>query len=379
MSMASHPRSEFWSRKNVNSDGNFINPRNILKNSREKYYFECNVCNHTFENIADSVTRSANPSWCCYCSNRMLCGKESCKMCKAKSIASNDLGLLMINNNPYTVFRGSMNEYLFKCNKCPHTFMKKPCDISKGYFCPYCPKGRKILCENESCKTCFDNSFASNPRAKHWSLKNKISPRQITRAVADKKFWFNCDRCENEFQASPCHIAWGQWCPRCKNKTELKLFEQLKKVFPNVQPQYFADWCKNEKGQWLPFDFVIHDLKIIIELDGDQHFTQVSKWKSPEEQFKNDLYKMKKCKENGYSVIRIYQPDVFKDKNNWLQKLIHSIYEVFDLTKCEDYSIELDKENIIIWGPYYHEPIISAFRYISSKDVYQKYIEAFSI
>ena len=34
---------------------------------------------------------------------------------------------------------------------------------------------------------------------------------------------------------------------------------------------------------------------------------------------------MKKANENGYSIIRILQNDVFSDKNNWENKLIDAI------------------------------------------------------
>ena len=41
-------------------------------------------------------------------------------------------------------------------------------------------------------------------------------------------------------------------------------------------------------------DFVIEEMNIIIELDGEQHFTQVSNWTSPEIQVEKDKYKINK-------------------------------------------------------------------------------------
>ena len=64
----------------------------------------------------------------------------------------------------------------------------------------------------------------------------------------------------------------------------------------------------------LPFDFCIEELKIILELDGRQHFEQVMNWKTPEEQYENDKYKEKCANENGYSIIRLLQEDVFNEK-----------------------------------------------------------------
>ena len=103
----------------------------------------------------------------------------------------------------------------------------------------------------------------------------------------------------------------GIGCPNCVNKTEYKLFVQLQEIYPTVERQFKAEWCKNKRC--LPFDFVIVSSKKIIEMDGPQHFSQVANWRSPEDQLKQDLYKMKCANENGYSVIRVLQQDVIDE------------------------------------------------------------------
>ena len=119
------------------------------------------------------------------------------------------------------------------------------------------------------------------------------------------------------------------WCPICVNKTEKKIYEQLLQSYPNIISQFRADWCKSQiTSRILPFDFVLEEQKIIIELDGRQHFVQVRNWKTPEEQFENDQYKEKCANENGYSMIRIVQEDVFKDKYDWLQDLLENINKI---------------------------------------------------
>ena len=90
--------------------------------------------------------------------------------------------------------------------------------------------------------------------------------------------------------------------------------------------QYRIDWCRNyETKQYLPFDFALEDKKIIIELDGKQHFKQVSNWKNAENTRTRDKYKMKKANENGFSVIRLIQLDVLIDNYNWLEELVANI------------------------------------------------------
>jgi len=109
-------------------------------------------------------------------------------------------------------------------------------------------------------------------------------------------------------------------------KTEAKLYNLLITIYPTTIRQFKQDWCK--KINHLPFDFCIPEYKIIIELDGRQHFQQVSNWSSPEEQFENDTYKEKCANDNNYSVIRLLQEDVFDDTYDWFKKLCDAIEEI---------------------------------------------------
>jgi very-short-patch-repair endonuclease len=81
-------------------------------------------------------------------------------------------------------------------------------------------------------------------------------------------------------------------------------------------------------GRFLPFDFVIEERKIILELDGKQHFEQIGKWQSPVKNREVDLYKMKCANKNGFSVIRILQEDVYHNKYDLLTELKCNIEKV---------------------------------------------------
>jgi len=74
-----------------------------------------------------------------------------------------------------------------------------------------------------------------------------------------------------EFRQQPFVHLLRHSCPSCINKTEFKFYNTIKKFYPTLKRQYKVEWCKNKL--YLPFDFVIEDLNIIIELDGEQHFT----------------------------------------------------------------------------------------------------------
>jgi len=79
-----------------------------------------------------------------------------------------------------------------------------------------------------------------------------------------------------------------------------------------VKGQVIFAWAQNKK-----YDFLLNDYNLIIELDGRQHFKQVSNWISPEKNKTNDELKNKLANDNGYTVIRICQEIVWNDLENW--------------------------------------------------------------
>ena len=222
---------------------------------------------------------------------------------------------------------------MFDCDKCNHTFEKNiSCITKNNTWCQYC--GNRILCdEKTNCITCFNKSFACIERSKNWSNKNIISPNKVFKNTADK-YWFDCDKCDNEFESKLCHITDGSWCPKCRYKTEDKLNKILFENYPSLKSQYKVDWCKDVKH--LPFDFVIEERKIIIEQDGIQHWKQVAKWKTPEHNRERDIFKMKCANDNGFSMIRLLQEDVLYDKYDWLTEIICNIEKITNEKKVQN-------------------------------------------
>jgi hypothetical protein len=100
--------------------------------------------------------------------------------------------------------------------------------------------------------------------------------------------------------------------------------EKAKYWSNNIIFQPIYKWCINPKtNRYLPFDFEYKN--IIIELDGPQHFKQVSNWRSPVEQLEIDKYKMKCAIDNNKHIIRILQTNVLYNIDNWEDKLEESI------------------------------------------------------
>jgi very-short-patch-repair endonuclease len=316
-SFASHEKSKCWSNQNIK------NPRDVFKNSHKKFWFDCH-CGHTFDSNLSDITRS---QWCSYCSNppKKLCNENSCLSCYDKSFASHEKSKYWSNQNiknPRDVFKNSHKKFWFDCH-CGHTFDSILSDITRSQWCPYC--ANKKLCNESSCLVCYNKSFASHEKSKYWSSKNTEHPRNVFKC-SGKKYWFDSD-CGHTFESVLSSITCGGcWCPHCVNKTETKLYENISQIYPTLQRGFKQDWCK--KINHLPYDFCIPEHKIIIELDGPQHFEQVSNWSSPEEQFENDKFKEECANQNDYSVIRLLQQDVLSDRYDWIKKLCDAIEEI---------------------------------------------------
>ena len=327
-SFASHEKSKYWSEKNGD-----VKPRQVFKGTSKKYWFDCDKCNHEFNCSLNNIT--GHSKWCGYCTNKKLCEKEDCQTCFNKSFASHGKAKYWSDKNgdikPRHIFKGSGNtKYWFNCDCCGHEFNISLNSITNmNCWCPYCSNPPKQLCKNEECISCFEKSFASHEKSQYLSDKNgDVKPRQIFYSSGNK-YWFDSD-CGHQFESAIYNVTGNNvWCPICVNKTEKKLYEQLLQIYPNIISQFRAYWCKNPiTTRILPFDLVLEEQKVIIELDGPQHFVQISNWKTPEEQFENDQYKEKCANENGYSIIRIIQEDVWNDTYDWFNELTQNIIKI---------------------------------------------------
>jgi len=321
-SFVSHPKAIYWSIENR------IKPREALKGTSEKFKFDCDKCNHVFEmGLCYIVDRD---QWCNYCASKLLCEYGLCTICYNKSFASHPKAKCWSSKNGKTarqVFKGSSNKYWLICDVCNHEFSNCMDYLTmQGGWCHYCSHDK--LCESETCQMCYDNSLAGNSMAQYWSAKNKVTPRMIFRHGTTEKFIFDCPYCKNEYLAIASIISMGHWCDCMLNKTEYKLHEYLKKQYPfaGIEKQKKFSWCK--RHNYLPFDFCLEDYKLIIELDGAQHFEKVSNWKLPEITQKDDKYKMVQAKNHGYAIIRILQDDVWRDINKWKDKLNDAIFQI---------------------------------------------------
>jgi very-short-patch-repair endonuclease len=220
------------------------------------------------------------------------------------------------------------------CNIHKINFEITPYDHMRGTHCQKCAITKCASIKFNNGK----NKFKTQANIKHC---DKYDYSKFEYFGWDKKGIIICKKCNSEFNQTPNSHLQGTGCPFCKNKTEKKLLDALKKDYPDVIYQFKQNWCKNKT--FLPFDFALEDKKIIIELDGRQHFETV--WDEYEKTHKNDLFKMSCANKNGFIVIRIIQEDVYYNKYDWFDELKNNINNIknINIFMCKNNEYDIFK------------------------------------
>jgi len=337
MNFGTHEKAKFWN-YSLNAKG----PSEYALNSHKMAWFTCNICKHDFYKIIREFKTSKNTG-CPFCSKtrKNLCDDINCERCCENSFEIVEYSKNWSNKNlvtPRDVTKYSHGiKYLFNCPDCGHEFEQEPSHITRieindkvgGSGCIFCAH-RQICSRDIDCNWCCEKSFEKVEYSKYWNYEKNfpVIPRDIFRSVITE-FWFNCHLCNIPFKNRVSHITDGVRCPKCKNKTEKIFYDIVVKIYPSLIFQYKVEWCKIIKK--LPFDFVIIEKKILLEIDGKQHMVQVSNWKTPEYNRNNDVYKMKCANDNGFSVIRILQEDIYRNRNKyWLVELEENIEKIIN-------------------------------------------------
>nr|WNL50353.1 restriction endonuclease [Marseillevirus sp.] len=212
-SFASHEKARFWSEKNG------FSPETVTRKHSKKCWFDCPKCLHSFQQEPRVVClpdKNKGKRWCPYCANQKKCEEEDCEHCHDKSFASVGTDLVWSDKNTLKereVSAGSHKKYWFDCSRCGHDFeMALYCVSTQRQGCPFC-SGQK-RCLEESCKKCFEASFASHKLAGFWSKQNSETPRQVSNRT-NNTYLFDCGTCGHTFSMCPNNINAGQGCPFC--------------------------------------------------------------------------------------------------------------------------------------------------------------------
>ena len=145
--------------------------------------------------------------------------------------------------NTYTpgeVSAGSNKKAWFVCPDCKQEFEASICNVvhtvqNGSTGCPVCA-GRKVV------SGINDLATKCPMAASMWSDKNDCSPSEVS-AGNNKKAWFVCPDCKQEFKASICNVVkslmyYHTGCPVCAGRKVVPGINDLATQCPKVVPMW---------------------------------------------------------------------------------------------------------------------------------------------
>lgn len=346
--------------KEWNYEKNKLGPENYSSGSHDRIEWicgkKCDNCNESHKWSTEIRKRTeSDKTGCPWCSSN--CVKPHCFK---KSLAFHNPDLCEewdIDNElePSNYLPQSNDMVWWICNKenkcgCIHKWkasINKRNGSKRG--CPYCANHK--WCSHKT--LLFTNIEKYKHLWKEWYVEENILEQKYitnTPLFSGKKIWWKCLKNEKHIwkAAIQSRTSKNTGCPFCTRKTECMIYDWLITLYSKVEKEKLFEWTRtNTKNGYRKFDFIIEELKLIIELDGDQHFRQVHNWESPEIRQKIDIQKMEKALDHGYRIIRIYQIDVYYDIIDWKTAILNAINE------SEKVICVSEDKNLYDWVPKY--------------------------
>ena len=232
--------------------------------------------------------------------------------------------------------------YKYRCNKC-------------GWDEGWIVEGH--LLEGSGCSCCSNRTVVEDINSiwttDRWMCSLGLSEEDAkthTKGSGDKVFVI-CPKCNKKKEIRISHIyKYKSICCSCGDGFSYGhkyVHSMLKQNNIRFEDNVTFDWCKfkdykKDKVKSGEYDFVIEDIKTIIEVDGGFHRkdNKMNGQTKEESQYIDDM-KDKLAKQNGYEVIRIYYNDDFKIKDNLLKSDIVKIINLnnIDWEECERFAL----------------------------------------
>lgn len=270
---------------------NPVTPEDISKASNRKVWWKCHECGHEWETMVNHRYRGSGCRMCGY--KRVSKSRRTPKTGESLLVKNPELALEWHptkNDNllPKDVpFKSSYKAWW--AGSCGHEWQAVVSSRTAGNGCPYCSNVR-VLAGFNDLATIFPDLVSEW----HLTKNGEITPQTVV-ARSNKKAWWQCSVCGNEWQAAISKRALGQGCPICAKGTQTSFPEKaivyyLRALGLNVAENFRADWLDS-----FELDIYLPELRVAVEYDGYA-------WhKSPDK----DIRKSDLCKLNRVSLIRI--------------------------------------------------------------------------
>lgn len=183
------------------------------------------------------------------------------------------------------------------CEACSHPLSGK---------CKFCSVPRRAApCPSSECAYCFAHTLASHDAVVSAWRDESLAPRQVW-ATSSRRVRVACATCD-KVTLKPARTVCKQSCSLCRSPGERTVYEFLAERHHVAHQVHLGKY-------W--YDVVV-DGRVVVEVDGAQHFKPVRSWKSGVAIFEKDLQKEEWAQGRGFAVVRILQEDVRDDASDW--------------------------------------------------------------
>lgn len=182
-----------------------LKPSQFYAHSSRKFWWKCDK-GHSYE---VSLAKRADGSKCPYCSNqKILTGYNDLSSTHSYILKEWNYKQNLKNNiKPENVFAGSHKKVWWICQN-GHEWEASISNRIRGRGCP--------VCSNKKIVAGINDLITTNPQIeKMWDYeKNNTSPLLYSQG-SDKKVWWICPKCHNNWEQRINHIINGIGCPKC--------------------------------------------------------------------------------------------------------------------------------------------------------------------
>lgn len=314
-----HDRNDILARWDY--DLNKIDPFHVSYGSGSKYWFKCPLNKHESEkqNVKSLVSGAIKDFYCKRCNSFAQWGIDM----YGDDFLEKYWDFEKNNVDPWKIAKAA-NKYIYiKCNEKSYhgTYKIMANHFYSGKRCPYCAHTTGKVHK-------FDSLGYLYPKVIDiWSKRNKYSPYELS-CSNNRKIWLKCPNgIHKDYSVSVVDAVKNNFlCPDCSMELSCsKLENEVTKYILEKYPQYtllHEGRCtltlKNPKtGRIMPFDNEIKELRLIIEVMGEQHYKpnqfikfyadrhNMSLNKAFKEQQWRDKFKKQKALEYGYYYLDI--------------------------------------------------------------------------
>jgi len=331
---------------------NNCSPSEICYSANKKHWFKCSRGLHESElkNI-NNLTGETNAMNCNKCNSIAQWGIDNLDKDFLKKYWDYKLNK---NIDPWDTNKRGNTKIWIKCQE--KDYHESYIVVCSGFVdnnrCPYC-KGFKVHPLDS-----LGNLLESKDLLNIWSEKNIKSPYECMPHNNEKAWWkcLNNDKHEDYERTITNSTKYDFRCPECVQERDESLLQEKVRIYLESLGYTILHEHKctivpiNPKtNRPLPFDNEVKDLKLVIEVHGEQHYKAVYYFDKNSNLHKRQLYDRYKCiyaklKDYNYIVIPYWTDNSKKEWKTLIDEEIRLIKNILSknnylstiLKECED-------------------------------------------